>query len=304
MEDTLNDEIKKLESLFNNLYRLMIKGKKSGIYDFDDPIRTSQELLTHRRGEQLDKICTLGVSVEAIFHAIFSEHTMDRFLNMLISNGHENYYLAIYGEPKRNETWGFSIDGPMLSLNFSFAGLAFSAVPMLIGGLGDKDADKALSDHPMLFEIGIPSDFISLLDDEQKQQAIVASHAPDSLRISYPRQHSDFNFGMPLMNVHGEDQKGFLSMTLSVYLSRLLTGMSSMFKILFFFDGMEDHKIAWWGGTDMNDAFYYSIASKTALIECIKPNNGNSDVITVISHSDYDYHADNLAKAMQARLSA
>src|SRR5215203_1571926 len=46
---------------------------------------------------------------------------------------HQNYYLAFFGNPQTDTTWGYKLEGHHLSLNFTFRNRQLSVTPMFVG---------------------------------------------------------------------------------------------------------------------------------------------------------------------------
>jgi hypothetical protein len=46
---------------------------------------------------------------------------------------HKNFYLAFFGDPRKDEVWGYKVEGHHLSLNFTFAKDKVSVTPFFIG---------------------------------------------------------------------------------------------------------------------------------------------------------------------------
>jgi len=287
--EILNTELQKINSGLLSAYETLSKLTESnnGIYKFTDEIRLSTKLFEHRRGLSLDIVAKHGIDMNSILANILSEDTIKKIESLFTVKGRENYSLAVYGKPDRIQEWGFSIDGPLLSLNFTIKGSEFSVVPMLIGNYNpDKDNVK---DNPMITEIGIPSDFMSMLDEEQLKRVLISKTSPKDLIYAYSENLSIIPAGMPLTDINTEDQKFFLGMILSVYLHRLKPNMAKSFNAKLFSESTNNYKLAWKGGLKMEDKFYYSLSSKKMVIEFIKINEGNSDIITVIREKEYDY---------------
>lgn len=289
--EILNTELQKINSDLLNVYNILSKRPESnnGIYEFTDEIRLSTELFDHRRGLSLDIVANYDIDINSILRNILSEDTNKKIESLFTVKGRQNYCLAVYGKPHREQEWGFSIDGPLLSLNFTIKGSEFSVVPMLIGNYNPNIDNDNVKDNPMITEIGIPSDFMSMLDEEQLKKALISKTSPTDLIYAYSENLSIIPAGMPLTDINTEDQKFFLGMILSVYLNRLKPNMAKSFNAKLFSESTNNYKLAWRGGLEMEDKFYYSLSSKKMVIEFIKINEGNSDIITVIREKEYDY---------------
>lgn len=289
--EILNTEIQKISSEFLKTYEIFSGNTETtgGIFQFTDDIRVSTQLFEHRRGIPLNIATDKGIEINVVLENILSEDTNKKIQSLFNTKGIENYSLAIYGKPDRDREWGFSIDGPLLSLNFTIMGNEFSVVPMLIGNFNPETNSDNLKDNPMITEIGIPSDFMSMLDDKQLEKVVISETVPSDLIYAYSDNLSIIPAGMPLTEINTKDQELFLGMILSVYLHRLKPNMAKSFNSKLFSESTNNYKLAWKGSLKMEDKFYYSISSKKMVIEFIKLSEGNSDIITVMREKDYDY---------------
>ena len=289
--EILNTEIRKITARFISAHKVLSATNSASncLLEFSNSLRTSTKLFEHRRGISLEIAEDLGVDLTGILSDILSEETITRIQSLFDVKGKGNYFVAIYGKPGRGNEWGFSIDGPLLSLNFTFKGEDFSAVPMLIGNYNPDTSTTDVKDNPMITEIGIPSDFMSMLDEEQLKKVVVSPIAPKDLIYSYSDKLSIIPAGMSLDQINTDDQKFFLGMILSVYLTRLKPSMANSFNTKFLSQRTNNYKLAWKGGLKMTDNFYYSISSTKMIIEFIKLHEGNSDIITVMREKEYDY---------------
>jgi len=290
-KEILNSEMYRIISQFNNLYEQLVGNDelKEGILDFQDPLRTSTQLFENRRGLKISSLTTENVDIIELLNSILADDTIKTIESLWSEKGRNHYSIAIYGKPDRISEWGFSIDGPFLSLNFTFKNEDFSAVPMLIGNFKPESSNGEVKNNPMITEIGIPSDFMSMLDEKQMESTLISSSPPDDLIYSYSENLLIIPSGMPLNQINTKDQKFFFGMILSVYLNRLKPNMAKSFNSKFFSEPANKYKLAWKGGLKMDDRFYYSISSTNMIIEFIKLNEGDSDIITVMREKNYDF---------------
>jgi len=290
-KEILNSELYRITIQFEKLYALFSENDqlKSGLIDFNDKSRISTNLFEHRRGLKISILETYEIDFLELINSILSDKATLRIKSLFTEKGTNNYFVAIYGQPDRKNEWGFSIDGPFLSLNFTFKDEDFSSVPMLIGNFKSRLSNGKVSRNPMIIEIGIPSDFMSNLDENQLKVAVVSDFAPDDLIYAYSENLSIIPSGIPISQLYSKGQKTFFGMILTVYMHRLKPNMAQKFRSKLFFGSSKNYKLAWKGGLEESDRFYYSISSPNLIIEFLKVSEGDSDIITVIRDKKYDF---------------
>lgn len=91
---------------------------------------SSQGYLKSTSIMQLDNL--LNVYVDTMYQRKELPDTLYRRLKEL-KWGHEYYYLAIFGNPKTDTSWGYKLEGHHLSLNFTFHNRQLSVTPLFVG---------------------------------------------------------------------------------------------------------------------------------------------------------------------------
>jgi hypothetical protein len=92
---------------------------------------------------------------------------------------HQNYYFAIFGNPKTDSFWGYKLEGHHLSLNFSFHQKHLSVTPMFVG---TDPAEILLSEYAGWRVLGEEEDLgirlINALTPDQKKKAVRSTEVP------------------------------------------------------------------------------------------------------------------------------
>jgi hypothetical protein len=95
---------------------------------------------------------------------------------------HQNYYFAIFGNPKTDNSWGYKLEGHHLSLNFTFNQKTLSVTHMFVG---TDPSEMLLSEYAGWRVLGEEEDLgiklLSTLSPEQKKMAVVSSEVPGDI---------------------------------------------------------------------------------------------------------------------------
>ncbi len=94
----------------------------------------------------------------------------------------QNYYFAIFGNPKTDDSWGYKLEGHHLSLNFTFHQKTLSITPMFVG---TDPAEMLLSEYAGWRVLGQEEDLgiklLASLSPEQKKKAVVSAEVPQDI---------------------------------------------------------------------------------------------------------------------------
>jgi len=94
----------------------------------------------------------------------------------------QNFYFAIFGNPKTDDSWGYKLEGHHLSLNFTFHQKTLSVTPMFVG---TDPAEMLLSEYAGWRVLGQEEDLgiklLAALTPEQKKKAIMSSEVPEDI---------------------------------------------------------------------------------------------------------------------------
>lgn len=146
---------------------LSLLQKKRALLAFDDTARLKWNNLpvglraraglnvgsmTENQRRLLHRILSASLSSQGYLKATSIMH-LDNLLNLYIDSArsrgeinekayqfmrdlkwsHENYYLAIFGNPAGGGDWGYKVEGHHLSINFTFHGDQLAVTPMFVG---------------------------------------------------------------------------------------------------------------------------------------------------------------------------
>ncbi|MDX1962283.1 MAG: DUF3500 domain-containing protein [Pirellulales bacterium] len=185
----------------------------------------------------------------------------------------ERYYLTLFGEPGKDKTWGISIEGHHLSLNFTVEnGRVTATTPTFFGANpaevkttfvgGPATGTRALADEEKLaFEL------VNSLDDKQKQAAVTAETAPKDIRDAGKAQFGPFEpQGVGFADLNQAQQQK-LQALVKVYADNLpfLVAQERLARIQT--GGWENVRFNWQGALKPGVGHHYVISGPTFIIE-------------------------------------
>jgi hypothetical protein len=187
----------------------------------------------------------------------------------------ERYYWVVYGKPEPIGSWGLSIEGHHLSLNFvvkdgklsSFTPSFFGANPAIVhshvtGGapVGTRILDK---EEVLAFEL------LGSLDADQRKLAVIAAEAPKDVRsageVQPPQTAPE---GLPGKQLKPEQLKT-LEALLHTYLNNMPAEIAEARKDEVAKSGLENAYFAWAGADKPGIGHYYRVQGPTYLVEFV-----------------------------------
>lgn len=178
------------------------------------------------------------------------------------------YYIALFGNPETDGSWGFQLDGHHLALNFLVHGDSVFIVPALIG------TRPAIVNGTEVLESerGYAFALLSSLDENQRTKAIQTG--PRRLQVGPGRStdpflnhdYSEFvGIGLKASEMNAT-QKAHLRNLIKTYVYNLETEFADIW-MADIDAGLDDTYFVWIGGTTVNDPIYYRVFNPAAWIE-------------------------------------
>lgn len=178
------------------------------------------------------------------------------------------YYIALFGNPKTDGSWGFQLDGHHLSLNLLVHGDEVTIVPTHLG----TQPTFVNGTEVLEGERGYALSLLNSLDKTQKEKAIQMSRrglkvGPGSTTDPYLNyDFSDFvGVGIKASDMN-DVQKEKLRNLIKSYIYNLETEFADIW-MKEIDAGIDDTYFVWIGGTTENDSIYYRVFNPAVWIE-------------------------------------
>ena len=194
------------------------------------------------------------------------------------------YYIALFGNPETDGSWGFQLDGHHLALNFLVHGDAVFIVPAFIGTRpATVNGTEVLGN-----ERGNAFVLLNSLDEKQRTKAIQTGRRGLQVgpgRSTDPFLNHDYSkfvgVGLKASEMNAT-QKEHLRNLIKTYVYNLETEFADIW--MADIDArLEDTYFVWIGGTTLNDPIYYRVFNPAVWIEF--NNESNLDHIHTITRA-------------------
>ncbi len=200
----------------------------------------------------------------------------------------ENYFVAFYGNPGKDKTWGWKFGGHHLALNYelAFAPFFFGVYPAV--RTTNKDKEKNIFKD----EEGLGFKLVNSLTQEQKLKAIFK--LVPFVDVVTKNSHKVVPFDT--VGIIAKDltleQKHFLNQLIVTYLSNMPTKIAKLRMKRIISEDFNQISFGWAGSTKVGEPHYYRIQGKTFLIELDNTQHNANHVHTVWRDFNGDYGID------------
>lgn len=187
----------------------------------------------------------------------------------------ERYYFTVFGQPGPRGTWGLSVEGHHLSLNFVVAdGTVTSTTPTFLGanpaevksdaGSGIERGTRVLKpEEDLAFEL------FHSLTDEQKTTALIAEMAPADIRgAAEPQPPAGDPEGLAAKEMTPEQVEKLWAL-LDAYADNVPPELGEARLDAIADSGIEKLHFAWAGASEPGIGHYYRVQGPTMLIEFV-----------------------------------
>jgi len=181
--------------------------------------------------------------------------------------GQENYWIGIFGNPKKDVAWGWQLDGHHLALNFTVVGDQLSVTPAFLGSdpaeilIGADAGWYVLSDEDKQGRA-----FWASLDLSQRAAALLDGETPLDVITGPGRADQTPEIsGLPMAIMNEQQREKFMNL-LQVYLGNLAPELEAEQRRRIFAAGVDKLHFAW-SGTEQGKPYYYRIHGPTVLVE-------------------------------------
>jgi hypothetical protein len=207
------------------------------------------------------------------------------------------YYIALFGNPETDGSWGFQLDGHHLALNFLVHGDTVFIVPALIGTRPAIVNGTEVLEN----ERGNAFALLNSLNENQRTKAIQTGRRGLQVgpgRSTDPFLNHDYSefvgVGLKASEMNAT-QKEHLRNLIKTYVYNLETEFADIW-MADIDAGLDDTYFVWIGGTNNNDPIYYRVFNPAVWIEynnesgldhihtIIRAPNGNDYGIFALNH--------------------
>ena len=201
------------------------------------------------------------------------------------------YYIALFGNPEIDGSWGFQLDGHHLSLNFLVHGDEVVIVPSHLGTQPETINGNAVLGKERNNALAL----LNSLDEEQKKKAIqtgrrglkVGPGSTTDPHLNYDYSHFK-GIGLKASEMN-DTQKDKLRDLIKTYVYNLDAEFADVWMKDIDTD-IDDTYFVWIGGTTENDSIYYRVFNPAVWIEFNDEGRGTDHIHTIMrSPNGNDY---------------
>ncbi|MBD25877.1 MAG: hypothetical protein CMG46_12900 [Candidatus Marinimicrobia bacterium] len=207
------------------------------------------------------------------------------------------YFVAIFGEPKSNSTWGWNVQGHHISLHFTVVkGKMVATTPTFLGtNPAEVKSGPRKGLRVLAREEDMARTLLNSLDDVQKAKAKIIAEVPrDIFTSAQPRVKPLEGKGLSASEMN-TSQRQILVALLEEYANTMPSSLSAARMKKIHKAGLENIVISWIGSTVREEPHYYRLQGPTFLIEYDNIQNSANHIHTVWRDFDGDFGADLLA---------
>ncbi|WP_405433054.1 DUF3500 domain-containing protein [Micromonospora sp. NBC_00617] len=227
------------------------------------------------------------------------EEVLDRAEGWRRGRHSGDYWIAVFGDPARDDRWAWRLEGHHLSVTMTVVDDQVSPAPIFFGA---NPAAVRYAGHAVSRPLGVEEDLARALLDALgpagRAAAIIADEAPTDI-ISATRARVDGPLeplGVPADRL-GPTGRALLDQVVALYLDRLPPELAVQEAARV--EGGQLH-FAWAGPTRPGQRHYYRVQGDDLLIEYDNTSDDGNHAHTVLRRPASDFGADILATHHQA----
>ncbi|MFC0004393.1 DUF3500 domain-containing protein [Micromonospora siamensis] len=222
------------------------------------------------------------------------EEVLDRAEGWRRGRHSGDYWVAVFGDPARDDRWSWRVEGHHLSVTMTVVDDQVSPAPLFLGAnpATVRHAGRPVS-RPLGVEEDLARELLEAMGPAGRTAAIVADEAPgDIISATRPRAPGRLEpLGMPRGRL-GPGGRALLDQLVALYLDRLPPELAAREAARL--DGGELH-FAWAGPTRPGQRHYYRVQGDDLLIEYDNTTDDGNHAHTVLRRPASDFGADVLA---------
>ena len=181
--------------------------------------------------------------------------------------GHDLYWIGIFGDPTKDKTWGWQLDGHHLALNITVIGEKVSITPAFMGSDPAEVPEGTYSGwYVQRAEDEKGKRLFESLDNAQRDKAIIDDVAPRDV-ITGPTRGDQLKTptGLPVSELNATQHRLFIAL-LEEYVHNFEHKIAHIQMRRILEAGLDKIHFAW-AGTAEDKPYYYRIHGPTVIIE-------------------------------------
>jgi hypothetical protein len=205
----------------------------------------------------------------------------------------EKYFVAFYGDPKKDDLWAWSFEGHHISLNFSILNDKISIAPRFMGANpamikeGERKGERTLANEE---DYGFK--FMNSLSDGQKQKAIFQESSFAQIVTSNSTEVGPLQpVGIKMQELRS-DQQLMLFDLINEYISTMPIELANKRMNNLRSEEFDEIRFGWAGSTERGKSHYYRVQGKTFLIEFDNTQNNANHIHLVWRDFEGDFGRD------------
>ncbi len=205
----------------------------------------------------------------------------------------ENYFVAFYGNPAKDKTWGWKLSGHHLTLNYTIVNNQLAFAPFFFGANPAERFDaqgkgsKIIKDEE---ELGFK--LVNSFTQEQKLKAVFKSEAFADIVTTNSKKVIPLDTVGIIAKDLTYEQKLVLNKLIVAYLSNMPGEVAQLRMKRIVSEEFNEIRFGWAGGLQYGEPHYYRIQGKTFLIELDNTQNKANHIHTVWRDFDGDFGID------------
>ena len=212
----------------------------------------------------------------------------------------ENYFVAFYGNPSKDSTWGWKFSGHHIALNFTIVNSQLAFAPFFFGVYPAEIKDGPNKGRRIIRdEEDLGFELVNLFTKEQKSKAIFQLKAFTDIVTTNSAQVGSLKSVGILAKDMMHQQKVILNKLIVAYLSSMPNEIAKIRMKRIASEDLNEIRFGWAGGLVPGEPHYYRIQGKTFLIEFDNTQNKANHIHTVWRDFNGDFGIDLLKEHYQ-----
>jgi hypothetical protein len=236
---------------------------------------------------------TTIMSLEEILHDL--EKDMD---TAMPERNPGSYFIAIFGEPANDHSWGWNIQGHHISLHFTVVdGERIATAPTFLGtNPAEVKSGPRKGLRVLAHEEDMARALLNSLDGTQKAKAVISTDVPRDIFTSNKSRVGPLKVeGLSTQEMNSAQRQAVIAL-LEEYAGTMPAALAAARMEKVGSAGVENIVFAWIGSAASGAPHYYRLQGPTFLVEYDNVQNNANHIHTVWRDFDGDFGADLLTE--------